>query len=97
MGVMRYIITLLDVLAPNIDIIMTYPDSLGLISQILKEALTAYLIYAGQECGNNEEEPFFDLCKEWVYESITVAYISTHKDLYCKLKHLVSEVDYLLM
>ena len=45
---MRYIIKLLDVLKPNIDIIMTDPDTLGLIPTILKEALPAYLIYTVQ-------------------------------------------------
>ena len=45
MGVMRYIIKLRDVLEPNIDIIMTGPDSSQLIPLILKEALPAHLIY----------------------------------------------------
>lgn len=39
MGVMRYVIKLLDVLKTNIDIITSDPDSLGLIPTIRKEAI----------------------------------------------------------
>lgn len=46
---------------PNIDIVMTYSDSVGLISTTLKEILPAYFIYAVKEYDNNEVKPFFDL------------------------------------
>lgn len=63
MGVMRYIIKLLDVPKPNIDFITSDPDSLGLIPTILKEALAVYLIYAVKEYDNNEEKPFLTFSK----------------------------------
>ena len=56
---MRYTLKLLDMPKPNIDIIMTYSDSVGLISTILKEILHAYFIYAVKEYDNNEVKPFF--------------------------------------
>ena len=46
---------------PHIDIVMTYSDSVGLISTILKEILHAYFIYAVKEYDNNEVKPFFFL------------------------------------
>ena len=58
---MRYTIKLLDMPKPNVDIVMTYSDSVGLISTILKEILPAYFIYAVKKYDNNEVKPFFDL------------------------------------
>lgn len=42
MGVIRYIIKLLDVPKPNIDFITSDPDSLGLIPTILKRTNSYY-------------------------------------------------------
>lgn len=55
---MRYVTKHLDVLKTSTDTLAADPDSLGLPSTILKEALRVYLIYAVEECGNNKENTF---------------------------------------